>query len=44
MSDFDRCAGNSPFSLGMDEYHCCDIVMEKDSSDKEAFQSDNPAK
>ena len=44
MSDFNHCAGNSPFCLGMVEYHCCDIEMEKDSSDKEAFQSDNPTK
>ena len=43
-SEFERCAGDSPFCLGMVEYHCCDIEMEKHSSDKEAFQSDNPAK
>ena len=43
-SEFERCAGDSPFCLGMVEYHCCGIEMEKHSSDKEAFQSDNPAK
>ena len=44
MSEFERCSGDSPFCLGMVEYHCCGIEMVKYSSDKEAFQSDNPAK
>ena len=44
MSEFECCTGDSPFCLGMVEYHCCGIEMEKYSSDKEAFQGDNSAK
>ena len=41
MSDIECRAGNSPFCLGMVEYHCCGTEMD---SDEDAFQSDYPNK